>query len=318
MKCLYQTGTFYEDIAQKLKGSEIVELDNFDIQAQNVKTDSNKYFYVADAAVSKAHKKTDPDDLELIDVPINSDLMKNIIKPSEGILGIAFKKENIAKKGITQQALDNFLENNLSQQQRKELWSMAEETIDPDKSMLTIFRNNFPLYKKGIATTLKFGIYGTLGGFALSLLLVFFKVLNITKKNSHFVIYYLHQTGCKIIDIYIWVIKSTPMLVQAFVGYYVFKELFLKDVSWYTPMFSAYMVIILNTMGYIAEIITKNISFLDKGQIEASSSLGMSHTQTMYNIVLPQAIKTSEVPILNQFIMNLKDCVVFSTLRWYY
>lgn len=320
-KMLYQRGTFYEQIAKTLKGSEAEGIDNFDFQAQKVQTDSN-YFYLADATVAQKHFQSH-NNLELIEIE-KATILDNKIKQAAGILAIGFKKQEeiIKKKGITKKDIDDFLTKEpapknkyaLTPKKRKEF--MDKQTLEKDAlNIWSIFTNNFSLYKRGILTTLKFGIYGTFGGFVLSLLLVLFQVLNITKKKSHFLIYYLHQIGCRIINFYIWIIKSTPMLVQAFVSYFFLKEFaFFQNATWYTPLFAAYMVIILNTMGYISEIITKNISFLDKGQIEASLSLGMTHTQTMRYIVLPQAIKRSQTPILNEFIINLKDCVVFSML----
>ncbi|GLH60433.1 transporter substrate-binding domain-containing protein [Paulownia witches'-broom phytoplasma] len=334
-KMLYQRGTFYEQIAKTLKGNEVEGIDNFDVQAQKVQTDS-KYFYLADATVAQKHLQThnNLDKIEMKKEIILDNKIKQAqiiekdketalykeIKQAAGILAIGFQKQKdinkefINNKQITKEDIEDFLTKELTSDKRKEF--MYKQTSEKDTlNIWSIFKNNFSLYKRGILTTLKFGIYGTFGGFVLSLLLVLFQVLNITKKKSHFLIYYLHQIGCRIINFYIWIIKSTPMLVQAFVSYFFLKEFaFFQNATWYTPMFAAYMVIILNTMGYISEIITKNISFLDKGQIEASLSLGMTHTQTMRYIVLPQAIKRSQTPILNEFIINLKDCVVFSML----
>ncbi|WP_238374416.1 ABC transporter permease subunit [Aster yellows witches'-broom phytoplasma] len=320
-KILYQRGTFYEQIAKTLKGNEAEGIDNFDFQAQKVQTDSN-YFYLADANVAQKHLQNH-NNLERIEIQKKT-ILDNEIKQAAGGLAIGFKKQEeiIKKKGITKKDIDDFLtkepttENKYTLTIKKRKEFMDKQNSEKDTlNIWSIFKNNFSLYKRGILTTLKFGFYGTFGGFVLSLLLVLFQVLDITKKKSHFLIYYLHQIGCIIINFYIWIIKSTPMLVQAFVSYFFLKEfIFFKNATWYTPMFAAYMVIILNTMGYISEIITKNIYFLDKGQIEASLSLGMTHTQTMRYIVLPQAIKRSQTPILNEFIINLKDCVVFSML----
>jgi ABC-type amino acid transport system permease subunit/ABC-type amino acid transport substrate-binding protein len=309
-KMLYQRGTFYEQIATTLKGNESEAIDNFDIQAQKVTAETNS-FYLADKTVAHKHLQSNSN-LELI--PIKATILDDKIKQAAGILAIGFKEKLINKKGITKKDIDDFLATQLTTNKRKAF--MDKQNSEKDTlNMWSIFKNNFALYKIGILTTLKFGIYGTFGGFVLSLFLVLFQVLNIMKKKSHFVIYYLHQIGCRIINFYIWVIKSTPMLVQAFVSYFFLKEFaFFQNATWYTPMFAAYMVIILNTMGYISEIIIKNIAFLDKGQIEASLSLGMTNNQTMRYIVLPQAIKRSQTPILNEFIINLKDCVVFSML----
>ncbi|WP_374695627.1 hypothetical protein ACEW7V_01255 [Areca yellow leaf disease phytoplasma] len=159
--------------------------------------------------------------------------------------------------------MEDFLTKELTSDKRKEF--MYKQTSEKDTlNIWSIFKNNFSLYKRGILTTLKFGIYGTFGGFVLSLLLVLFQVLNITKKKSHFLIYYLHQIDVELLIFYIWIIKSTPMLVQAFVSYFFLKS-FTSRITCATQCLP-FICTISVTMGYISEIITKNISWI-KGKL---------------------------------------------------
>ena len=70
----------------------------------------------------------------------------------------------------------------------------------------------------------------------------------------------------------------------------------------------------LNTADYIAKIIRGGIQSIDKGQTEASKSLGLSGFQTMRYIIFPQAIKNSLPAIGNEFVINIKDTAVLSVI----
>jgi amine acid ABC transporter, permease protein, 3-TM region, His/Glu/Gln/Arg/opine family len=70
----------------------------------------------------------------------------------------------------------------------------------------------------------------------------------------------------------------------------------------------------MNCGAYMAEIIRAGIQSVDKGQMEASRSLGLSYGQSMRRIVLPQAIRTMIPSIINQFIITLKDTSILSVI----
>ena len=70
----------------------------------------------------------------------------------------------------------------------------------------------------------------------------------------------------------------------------------------------------LNCGAYMAEIIRAGIQSVDKGQMEAARSLGLTYWKSMYRIVLPQAIKTMIPSIINQFIITLKDTSILSII----
>ena len=70
----------------------------------------------------------------------------------------------------------------------------------------------------------------------------------------------------------------------------------------------------MNCGAYMAEIIRAGIESVDKGQMEASRSLGLSYGKSMRLVVVPQAIRTMIPSIINQFIITLKDTSILSVI----
>lgn len=64
----------------------------------------------------------------------------------------------------------------------------------------------------------------------------------------------------------------------------------------------------------MAEIIRSGLNSIDQGQIEGSRSLGMNYAQTMFNVILPQAIKNVIPAIGNELVVNIKDTSVLSVI----
>nr|WP_217444725.1 amino acid ABC transporter permease [Brevibacillus sp. HB1.2] len=101
---------------------------------------------------------------------------------------------------------------------------------------------------------------------------------------------------------YIMIIRGTPLIVQIFVLYFGFYKIIDLGQFW-----SAALALAIHSGAYIAEIFRGAIQSIDKGQLEAGLSLGMSTRQTMRRIILPQAMKRSIPPLGNQFILSLKE-----------
>ena len=101
---------------------------------------------------------------------------------------------------------------------------------------------------------------------------------------------------------YIMIIRGTPLVVQIFVLYFGFYKVIDLGQFW-----SAALALAIHSGAYIAEIFRGSIQSIDKGQMEAGLSLGMSARQTMRRIILPQAMKRSIPPLGNQFILSLKE-----------
>ena len=120
-----------------------------------------------------------------------------------------------------------------------------------------------------------------------------------------------------IAGVYIWIIRGTPMLVQAFIVYFGMPQLIQKliDPSFRIEAFTAGLITLsLNAGAYLSEIFRGGISAVPKGQTEAARSLGLSKTRTMIKIVLPQAIKVAIPSMVNQFIITVKDTSILSVI----
>jgi len=109
---------------------------------------------------------------------------------------------------------------------------------------------------------------------------------------------------------YVSVIRGTPLLVQLFVIFYGLPSLGVKLEPW--P--SAIIAFSLNVGGYAAEIIRAAILSVPKGQWEAGHTIGMSGTQTLLRIILPQAARVSVPPLSNTFISLVKDTSLASLI----
>lgn len=113
-------------------------------------------------------------------------------------------------------------------------------------------------------------------------------------------------SGSKILrgiaNIYITVIRGTPLIVQIMFLYFGIVEIYTMDNFW-----AGAIALGVHNGAYIAEIFRGAIQGVDPGQREASMSLGMNRRQTMQRIVFPQALRRSIPPLGNQFIITLKD-----------
>jgi len=110
---------------------------------------------------------------------------------------------------------------------------------------------------------------------------------------------------------YVELFRNTPELVQLIWVYYCLPILFGLHMVAIT---SCILALGLNAGGYLAEVFRAGIQAVDKGQIEAARSLGLSHFQTMYKITLPQTIRIMLPPFVNQSIVLLKNSSLVSVL----
>ena len=108
-----------------------------------------------------------------------------------------------------------------------------------------------------------------------------------------------------ICKIYLTVIRGTPVVVQLLIIYFViFASVDIDKV------FVAVLAFGLNSGAYVAEIVRSGIMSIDNGQFEAGASLGLSYTQTMISIIIPQAFKNILPALANEFIVLLKETSV--------
>ena len=117
--------------------------------------------------------------------------------------------------------------------------------------------------------------------------------------------------------IYVDAVRGVPLIVLA---YFIFfgvpqgiKSLGFQDFR-LTALQAGTIALAMNCGAYMAEIIRAGIESVDKGQMEASRSLGLSYGKSMRKVVLPQAIRTMIPSIINQFIITLKDTSILSVI----
>ncbi|MCR4723126.1 MAG: amino acid ABC transporter permease [Eubacteriales bacterium] len=107
-----------------------------------------------------------------------------------------------------------------------------------------------------------------------------------------------------IAQVYLTVIRGTPVVVQLLIGYFV---IFVSSTN---TVLVAIMVFGINSGAYITEIIRGGIMSIDRGQFEAGRSIGFNYVQTMRYIIIPQAIKNVLPSLANEFIALMKETAV--------
>ena len=111
--------------------------------------------------------------------------------------------------------------------------------------------------------------------------------------------------------VYVDFIRGTPLLVQIFLIYFALPIIIGQRID---PFVAAITACSVNSGAYVAEIFRGGIQSIDKGQMEAGRSLGMTWWQTMRFIILPQAFKRVIPPLGNEFIAMLKDSSLVSVI----
>lgn len=111
---------------------------------------------------------------------------------------------------------------------------------------------------------------------------------------------------------YIELVRGSPLLVQIFIWYFVLGTLFNTMLARYgitqiPPLWFGVASLATFTGAYVAEIVRSGIQSIHRGQTEASRSLGMTYSQSMYHVILPQAFRRILPPLAGQFISLIKD-----------
>ena len=111
--------------------------------------------------------------------------------------------------------------------------------------------------------------------------------------------------------VYVDFLRGTPLLVQIFMIYFALPMLTGTRID---PFVAAIVACSINSSAYIVEIFRGGILSIDKGQMEAGRSLGLTWSQTMRFVVIPQAFKRIIPPLGNEFIAMLKDSSLVSVI----
>lgn len=176
--------------------------------------------------------------------------------------------------------------------------------------VLFLAKSYAPLLLRGAGVTLLLALSGTLVGFLIGLGVGVVRSIPCRREDGA-VKYVLLKIVRGILSIYIEVFRSTPMIVQAMVIYYGIAQLFSLTLN---QLLAGFLIVSVNTGAYLAEIVRGGIQSVDPGQREAAQAIGMTHTQTMLHVVLPQAIRNVLPALGNEFVVNIKDTSVLNVI----
>lgn len=166
-----------------------------------------------------------------------------------------------------------------------------------------VFIQAWPMILEGLKVTLEISLLSIAIGMVIGLISCLMGLSKIKVFNA-------------ISAVYVWIIRGTPMIVQAFIVYYGIPIV----VQQFNPNFiiseflAGTVTLSLNAGAYLSEIFRSGIQAVDPGQIEASRSLGIPSGKTMAKVVLPQAFKITIPSIVNQFIITIKDTSILSVI----
>ncbi len=158
-----------------------------------------------------------------------------------------------------------------------------------------IAEDRWQLYLKGMANTLVMSLLAILIGVLIGLSIAVIKNVHINTGKLTIL--------DKICNLYVTLIRGIPMMLQLSIMYFI---VFASG----EPVIVAAIAFGINSGAYVAEIFRAGILSVDKGQMEAGRSLGVSYGKTMAKIIIPQALKNSIPPLGNEFIALIKETAI--------
>ena len=167
-------------------------------------------------------------------------------------------------------------------------------------------------YFTGIRNTLVLAVVATLIGCVIGLMCGILNTIPYTRQDPPVKRFFLKLLRV-LIRIYVEVFRGTPMVLQAvfiFYGLPYFTDGAVAFKGMGGIWVAAIIVVSINTGAYMAESVRGGIISIDPGQTEGAKAIGMTHVQTMLNVILPQALRNIMPQIGNNFIINVKDTSV--------
>ena len=169
------------------------------------------------------------------------------------------------------------------------------------------------LYLNGVWSTISLAVLCTAVGCLIGLLCGVLNTIPYTK-NDHILKRILLRAIRIFNQIYVEVFRGTPMILQAVVIYYGLPYFTNYALRFSNVWLCAFVVVSVNTGAYMAESVRGGIISIDPGQTEGAKAIGMTHWQTMTNVILPQALRNILPQIGNNLIINIKDTSVMSII----
>ncbi len=177
------------------------------------------------------------------------------------------------------------------------------------KQMSDIFVKYAPWLLEGVGYTMLVALVGTIVGLLLGILIGTYRTIP-TPQNKFLRI--LKKIGDWLLTAYVEVFRGTPMMVQAMVIFWGYA--LVNDGNTMNVIVAGLIIVSINTGAYMAEIVRGGIISIDKGQLEGAYAIGMTHSQTMWKIVIPQALRNILPSVSNEFVINIKDTSVLNVI----
>ncbi|MDO5424740.1 MAG: amino acid ABC transporter permease [Eubacteriales bacterium] len=173
-----------------------------------------------------------------------------------------------------------------------------------------ILQRYAPSFAAGAGRTMIIALVGTLIGCIIGFLVGIIQTIPVSPKDHP-----VKRVGMWIVrlilNIYVEVFRGTPMMCQAMFIYFGSAAVFNINMSMW---FAAFFIVSINTGAYMAETVRGGVLSIDPGQTEGAKAIGMTHVQTMMNVILPQALRNIMPQIGNNLIINIKDTCVLSII----
>ena len=175
--------------------------------------------------------------------------------------------------------------------------------------VLNIFIKYYPQLLTGVGNTVLIALTSTVAVLALGLLT---GVVRTAPMSKNPILRALHKLLNAIIAIYVEIFRGTPMMVQSMVIYWGYAFATGGDTLPLIP--SGILIVSINTGAYMAEIVRGGIISIDRGQFEGAMSIGMTHAQTMFKVIIPQVMRNILPSVSNEFVINIKDTSVLNVI----
>ncbi len=181
--------------------------------------------------------------------------------------------------------------------------------IDLIQDIARLWEKYHSLYLNGIFNTLVLALVATAIGCVIGLICGILNTIPYAPQDNIFKRFVLRLTRI-IVRIYVEVFRGTPMVLQAVFIYYGLPYFSDNALRFDSVWAAAILIVSINTGAYMAESVRGGIISIDPGQTEGAKAIGMTHVQTMMNVILPQALRNIMPQIGNNFIINVKDTSV--------
>lgn len=177
------------------------------------------------------------------------------------------------------------------------------------KDVTGILRDYYPFILRGVGYTMLISLIGTIAGLIIGLLT---GILRTAPYSKNAVVRILQKFFNGFITVYVEIFRGTPMMVQAMVIYWGYA--FASDGNTLPLVPAGIFIVSINTGAYMAEIVRGGIISVDKGQFEGAAAVGMTHNQTMFNVIIPQVMRNILPSVSNEFVINIKDTSVLNVI----